>query len=444
MNKLFSRVLFAALMLAAILAVNVKPASAQEESQRNIILMTSDGPITPVLTSYIKRGIDTALERNSEVIILQLNTTGGSVDVMTSIMQVIRSSPVPIIVYVAPRGSMAGSAGTIITLAGHVAAMADETTIGAASPVGSQGEDIGETMEAKVKEMLKAEARTLTRKRGSEAMRLAEETIEDARAVTEQEAFEAGLVDLVAADINDLVYQLDGRSIMMDGKTVVLHTRGSLVEKLDNSLIEEILLLLVNPNLVFLLLSIGLQAILIELSSPGGWVAGFIGVICMLLAVYGLGALPVNWFGILFLVLAFVLFILELKTPMIGALTTAGAVSFIIGSLVLFNSTRMPGFQPVSVPLVVGTAIFLALSFLAIVTLALRAQRTPIKTGAEALPGKKGKARTDLNPGGSVQVAGEIWSAFIDTGETPIPAEERVEVVRVEGLHLIVRRIKDN
>jgi len=205
-------------------------------------------------------------------------------------------------------------------------------------------------------------------------------------------------------------------------------------------LIEEVLNTLTDPNLVFLLLAVGVQAILIELSSPGGWVAGFLGAVALLLAVYGLGVLPVNWFGLLFLAIAFVLFILELKTPALGALTAAGAISFIAGGLILFNSTPMPGFGGVSVPLVVGTGIVLAASFFGLVTFALRAQKTPIQTGREVLPGLVGVARTELNPAGMVYAAGELWSAQLAESGEALPAGTRVEIVAVEGLLLKVRK----
>jgi membrane-bound serine protease (ClpP class) len=197
---------------------------------------------------------------------------------------------------------------------------------------------------------------------------------------------------------------------------------------------------LINPNLVFLLLAIGVQAILIELSSPGGWVAGFIGVICLLLAFYGLGALPVNWFGLIFIVLAFVLFILELMTPTMGFLSIAGAASFIAGALILFNTVEVPGFPRVSIPLVVGTGIFLAASFIAIVTFALKAQRRPIQTGVEAVPGHIGVVRAELNPRGIVYLLGEQWSAELVEGTPPVLEGEKVEIVKIEGLTLKVRR----
>ncbi|MCC6146943.1 MAG: nodulation protein NfeD [Anaerolineaceae bacterium] len=411
------------------------------EDTPEVVVLTAEGAVTPIMADYISRGLELALKQDAAVAILELDTPGGSIDVMNTIIKSIRSSPIPVVVYVAPRNAMAASAGTIITLAGHVAAMAPETTIGAASPVGSQGEDIGDTMESKVKEILRAEARTLTRSRGKEATSLAEETIESARAVTADEALETGLVDIIAVDVKDLLVQLDGRVVEVNGEELILQTRNAVLLPVENTFIERILQLLVNPNLVFLLLSIGVQAILIELSSPGGWVAGFIGIICLMLAIYGLGILPVNWFGILFMLIAFVLFILEIKAPAFGALTIAGAVSFIAGALVLFNSVRMPGFPPVSVPLVVATGLILAASFFAIITFAIRVRHAPVRTGRESLPGQVGIARSEINPRGTALVAGELWVVEADPEGAFIEEGARVVVTEVEGLRLRVRKV---
>jgi membrane-bound serine protease (ClpP class) len=219
----------------------------------------------------------------------------------------------------------------------------------------------------------------------------------------------------------------------------VLQTEGLVTRELPTSFIEQLLGTLTNPNIVFLLLTIGVQAILIELSSPGGWVAGFIGIVSLALAVYGLGILPVNWFGILFVLMAFVLFIIEIKSPVHGALTVAGTASFIVGALFFFNSATVPSFFRVNVPLVIGTAIVTAGTFLVIVGFAIRAQRTPIRMGRESLAGRVGVVRERLSPEGSVQMEGELWTAESDDGST-IEVGGRVVVVRVQGLKLIVHQ----
>ncbi len=220
----------------------------------------------------------------------------------------------------------------------------------------------------------------------------------------------------------------------------MLHTAGISTRTLPTSFIEQLLGTLTNPNIVFLLLTIGVQAILIELSSPGGWVAGFVGAVSLALAVYGLGILPVNWFGILFILMAFILFIVEVKAPTHGALTAAGTASFIVGALVLFNSATVPSFLRVNVPLVIGTAIFTALTFLIIVGYAIRAQRTPIRMGKESLVGKVGVVKDALSPEGNVQLEGELWTAESEEGAS-IKAGEHVIAVRVAGLKLIVKKV---
>lgn len=413
------------------------PGSAQTE--RQILVLTASGPLTPALVEYLDRGLSLAERQGAEALILTLDTPGGQVEHMNRMIQSIRGSSIPVVIYVSPRGAIAGSAGTVIALAGHVAAMAPETAIGAASPVGGQGEDLGETIERKVKEILKAEARGLAARRGADAVALAEATIEEAKAVSASEALEAGLIDFIANDLEDLRSQLDGFEVQMQSGPRSLQTSGAELVELNQTFIEQLLGTLTNPNIVFLLMAIGVQSILIELSSPGGWVAGFIGVVSLALGAFGLGVLPVNWAGLIFLLTAFVLFILDIKAPTHGALTVAGAVSFIAGALILFNSPGTPAFQRVSVPLVVGTALLTSAAFLTIVMFAISAQRRRVEVGSEALVGRTGVAKTELAPTGMVQVGGELWSAQVGDRSAALRAGQDVEVIGVNGLRLRVR-----
>jgi membrane-bound serine protease (ClpP class) len=437
---MFKRIFLLIWIVTSLLAGGVaRPAYAQGQTPL-VITLTADGPITPAMAEYLSRGIRVAEERGAALLIVKLNTPGGSLTTMNAMVQDIRSSQVPVVFYVSPRGAMAASAGAIITLAGHVSAMAPETTIGASSPVGGQGEDLGETMAAKEKNAMRATVRSLTTQRGPEATALAEDMIQNAQAVFATEALDIGLIDFIATDQDDLLRQLDGFTVNLDAQPITLHTANARVEELSISIIEKFLLVLTDPNIVFLLITVGVQAILIEISSPGGWVAGFIGVVCLALATYGLGVLPVNWFGILFLVTAFVLFILDIKAPTHGALTIAGIGSLIVGALVLFNTPSTPSFQHVSIPLVVGTSIGTGAIFFTILMIALKAQRAPIRTGRESLIGRIGTVRSNLAPHGSVQVGGELWSAELVDGEEPLLTGTRVEVVKVDGLRLIVRK----
>jgi membrane-bound serine protease (ClpP class) len=404
------------------------------------MILTMDGAITPAMQAYLARGIKAAEQYDMQVLILQLNTPGGGLGPMQSMAEAIRASRVPVVVYVAPRGAWAGSAGTIITLAGHVAAMAPETAIGAASPVGGQGEDLGTTEQAKTTEIMKATVRSLAERRGAEAVALAEATIESAKAVSATEALQANLVDFIANDVSDLLNQMDGFTVHMADGVLVLHTSGATQQSLPMSFIEQLLQFLVDPNIVFLLLAIGVQALLIELTHPGAWVPAFFGVTCLSLAAYGLGFLPVNWFGLIFIVTAFVLFIVDIKAPTHGALTIAGVASFIIGALVLFNSAGTPRFERVSPVLVVFVGVFIGLIFAVILGYALRAQRRPVITGRESLAGETGIALRDFDPAGQVQAAGELWSADATEDSKKIKKGDKVEVVRSEGLRLKVRK----
>jgi membrane-bound serine protease (ClpP class) len=404
------------------------------------VVLTADGPIMPPMLEYIQRGIKTAEQRNAEVLVIQLNTPGGSIDTMQEIIKVIRASSVPVVVYVAPKDAQAASAGAIITMAGHASAMAPRTVIGAASPIDSSGADIESTLQSKIKEDLKAKARSLVADRGAKAIKLAEAMIDDAKAVTAKEALDAKLIDFVSDDLEDLLQSLDGFTVQMNDGPRTLNTKDIEVQALDMSLIESLLLLLTDPNIVFSLLSVGTLAILFEISSPGGWVSGFLGVVCVTISLYGIGLLSANWFGAIFLFIAFVLFILDIKAATHGALTTAGVASFIVGALVLFNSPGTPQFQRVSVPLVIGVGLILGLIFFTIMMFALRAQRGPIQTGEESFIGKTGTAKMFEGDTGQVQVEAELWSAEKAPGSESISKGDKIEVVEVRGLRLIVKK----
>jgi len=433
-------------LLFSLLALAFQPVSAlsgivAQGDAPLVLVLNAEGPVAPAMQEYIGRGLDIAERRNADLVILQLDTPGGGIDTMNNIVQDIRDSRIPVVVYVAPRGAMAASAGTLITMAGHASAMAPETIIGAASPVGGQGEDLSETLKAKEIEALKATVRTLGEHRSDKAIALAESAIEDAKAASATEALDAGLVDFIASDLDDLLRQLDGFEVHLIDGPRTLETTNAITETVEASFIEQLLSMLTNPNVVFLLLAIGAQAIFIELGSPGGWVAGFIGVVCLALAGYGLGVLPVNWFGIVFLATSFVLFILDIKAPTHGALTAAGIGTFIVGALVLFNSPGTPQFQRVSIPLVIIVGLLTGAMFGVIVGIGIRALKTPVRAGRESLLGKTGTATTAFKTTGQVQVGSELWTAEAAEGSEKIRKGDRIEVVEIQGLRLKVRKI---
>jgi membrane-bound serine protease (ClpP class) len=420
------------------------PMNVYSDSGKKVALLQAEGPLTPVMVEYLERGLKRAERENAEAVIFQFDTPGGQIDHMNNMVKAIRASEIPVVVYIAPRGAIAGSAGLIIVLSGHVAAMAPETAIGASSPVSSQGEDLDETIATKEKEILKAEVRSLAGNRGPEAVALAESAIEEAKAASVEEAFQTGLIDIIANDLQDLIRQLDGFQVEMSSGLRELQTVDSEIVEIPQNFIEQFLHTLTNPNIIFILLTVGVQAILIEISSPGGWVAGFIGVICLALGTYGIGVIPVNWFGLIFLATSFVLFFLDIKAPTHGALTAAGLASFIVGALVLFNSPGTPDFQRVSVPLVVGAGFVTAAGFIFIISFAIRAQKRPVQVGAEALIGEVGFARTAIDSIGTIHVAGELWSAQLMEGASPIAEGQAVRVAGVQGLRLLVHAEHEN
>ena len=408
----------------------------------DVLVLEIEGPVTPAMASYFERGIAEAEASGAEALLIILNTPGGAVDTTQGIVRTFRAAEVPIIVYISPSGAQAASAGSIITVAAHASAMAPETVIGAASPVGEGGAELDETIFRKITEDLSALVRSLTERRGEEVSKLVEEMIVDARAVNAQEALDVGLIDAIAEDVPDLLAQLDGLMVVVDDEEMVLNTRTATAQPFD--IIEQILHALSNPLLLGILLTIGVQAILIEISSPGGWAAGFIGVVCLGLGLYGLGQLPANWLGLGLVAVAFVLFVLEVKAPVHGALALAGTATLLAGLLVLFNSPGTPEFARISISGAVTVSLISAAFFIFIVTMALRAPSAQPATGSEGLVGQKGPVRTALTAvaegesfNGMVLVAGELWRAQADEA---IEKGEVVRVTAVDGFTLHVKR----
>jgi membrane-bound serine protease (ClpP class) len=423
-------IVYLVLILTSLLSSAV---NAQTEGQ--VLVMEVTGPVTPVMLSFIERGIEEAEGQGAEALVIMLNTPGGDVELTKTIIQAMIAADVPMVVYVAPRGARAASAGTFITLAGHVAAMAPTTSIGAASPISGQGEELSETLKGKITNILQADIEGLAQRRGEKAVEWAREAVSEARAATAEEALELGVIDFIANDLEDLLRQMDGFSVTLhDGQEVTLQTADAATEEVPMTPIEQFLHTITNPNIAFILLTLGINGILFELSSPGGYAAGVVGVICLLLAFYALGVLDVNYTGLLFIALAFVLFVIDIKAPTHGMLTVGGIVSFILGSLLLFNSP----FYAVSRSLVISVGLATGAFFAFIVAKAVLIQRRPATTGAEGLIGALATVRTDLAPTGTVYLKGEWWEAEADT--PPIEAGEQVRVKSVDGFRVRVTR----
>lgn len=404
---------------------------------RSVIVLTYDGPVTPAMLAYLERGLAHAEEVDATAVIFMLDTPGGSVDITQDISQAIQQSPVPVIVYVAPARAWAASAGALITLSGHMAVMAPETLIGAASPVDSSGADLPETAQRKAEEALAATARSLAARRGDDAVQWAEQIVLSAEAATAEEALELGAVDAIASDIPDLLRQLDGRVVMVGGVEQTLALEDVQVEPFHANVFEQLLGILSNPAVAVILLTLGINAILYELSAPGGYVAGAVGIIALLLAFYSLGTLQANFAGLAFVVVAFALFIIDLKAGTGGALTAAGLVAFVLGVAMLFDSSY------VAVPWGAITGATLAVTLFVLIALRAiaRTQRSRPYGGGDALVGMVGSSRSILDPNGMVYLMGAWWEATSEGGM--IDADTPIVVTRREGHHLWVRQTQD-
>ncbi len=422
--------------LAALVAVMLLAlARAAWAADPRVHVMEVEGPITPVVATYIERGLTDAAEQGATLVVLRIDTPGGAVDVMTSITRTLQGSSVPVVAWVAPRGAMAASAGTFLVLASHVAAMAPGTTIGAASPVGGQGEELPSTMREKTTSVMVSQIKDLARRRGEKARKWAVDSVQNAAAATETDALRLGVIDFVAEDSTLLLAQLQDHEVDVGGESVRLELRGATIVDAPMTAVERFLHTITNPNLVFVLMLLGVAGVIVEMSNPGAILPGVVGGICLLMAFYALGVLPVNYAGVFLIVLAAALFLLELKITSHGLLTVGGIVAMVFGGMILFDSPVYEVSMGVIVVVAICTAAFAAFA----VQAALRAQMRRVATGKEALIGRRGTVRAPLDPVGMVMVQGELWSARAEGAPVPVGAD--VEVVGEEGFELRVRRI---
>lgn len=395
------------------------------------------GVINPVTAGYISRGIDAAEKAGATAVVIELDTPGGLESSMRQIVQRFNAASVPVVVYVWPPGGRAASAGTFITLAGHVAAMAPNTSIGAAHPVGGQGEEIEGPLGEKVTNDAVAFIRGIARLRNRNED-WAEKAVRESVSVPEYEAVEINVVDLTATDLPDLLRKIDGRQVSLPQGTVTLQTAQAPIQRFEMTLIERFLLVISDPNIAFMLLSLGFAGIFFELLHPGGIFPGVFGAIALLLAFFALGTLPVNWAGVALIGLAFLLFFLELFIASHGILGLGGTIALAVGGMILVSGTGVPGLQ-VSRWLVFGMTGAIAAFFLYVVAALLRIRKKQAATGSQGLIGKEAEVRTPLTPEGMVFVDGALWNAISEGG--PVDAGRRVTVTAVEGLRLRVRPV---
>jgi membrane-bound serine protease (ClpP class) len=413
------------------------PLALAQETDKEVLVVDVTGPVTPIMLSRIERSIAEADTRQAEALIIRLDTPGGSVELTQRIIQALIAADVPVVVYIWPPGGHAASAGTFITLAGHVAAMAPRTSIGAASPIDGSGADIDETLRAKIQNILVADIKGLANRRGEKALAWAEQAITEAKAASADEALDLGVIDFIAPDLDDLLKQMDGFKVEVSGDEVILATADVQVNFLEATTVEELLSILTNPTIALFLISIGGLAIVYEIANPGGYMSGVIGVICLVIGLYALGQLPVNYAGLALILLALALFGAEFFVHSHGALTAGGMAAFIIGALILFNTDEFTYQLPW--PSIIGIPVAIAAVLAFAVRKAWQARRTKPVTGQEGLIGAFGTVKVALEPEGSVFVWGERWQATSASGQT-IPVGERVKVTAIEGLHLKVEK----
>jgi membrane-bound serine protease (ClpP class) len=408
---------------------------AQDRVVEEVVTLRVDGPIVPVVAEYLDRGISEA-ERRGAVCVIELSTPGGLYDTTQKIVRRILNAHVPVVVYVSPAGSWASSAGTFITISAHVAAMAPGSRIGAAHPVAGGGEELSGAQEEKITQDAAAWVRSLAEMRDRNAEK-AELTVTESRSYTDKEALEYGLIDLRVQDLNELLAAIDGRRVTLNsGDEVLLSTAGAVPERKDMTRVERILHTLSNPNLAYILLSIGMLGLLMEFYNPGAIFPGAAGGLALLLALYSLGTLNADWSGVLLIILGFVLLALELFVTSFGLLTAGGLIAVTLGSLMLFSGS--PAGIGINFGVIAGVVVGIALFVIIAGQAVIKAHRRRATTGMEGMVGTAGIALTVLDPKGTVLFEGERWRARAENG--PIGADEEVVVVRVEGLSLVVRR----
>ncbi len=421
-------------VLLVLLAVSALGWPARSAAAAAVHVIRVDGIISPSSAGYISEAIKLADKEGAEALVIELDTPGGLDTSMRDIIKDILAAERPIVVYVSPSGGRAASAGCYITLAAHIAAMAPATNIGASTPVAMGGE-MGKDLRDKAINDAAAYMRTLAERRGRNA-KWAEDTVRKKASATEKEALQLKVIDLVSPSLESLLEAIDGRTVITAKGKVTLKTKGAAVKRSDMTFREKILKIISDPTVAYILLMLGLLGLYFEFSTPGAILPGVLGGIFLILAFYAFQTLPVNYAGLLLIILATILFVAEIKVQSHGILTIGGVTSLILGSLMLVDSPAP--FMRISLSAILAMAGATTAFFLFVVGFGVRALRRPTTTGAEGLIGTVGTARTRLAPEGQVLVRGELWSARC---AEPVEPGEPIRVEQMEGLRLTVSRL---
>ena len=401
-----------------------------EPAKNEVIIIELEGPINPGTAMYVKRGLLEAKKREAELAVIRLDTPGGLGSSMRAIVKAILNSPVPVVVYVAPKGAGAASAGVLVTISAHIAAMAPGTNIGAAHPVMSGGKEIGKTMSEKIVNDMASYGRGIAKDKGRNG-KWVERAIRESVSITAEEALKKNVIDLTARDMDDLLKRIDGRKVSISGTKITLSTADIKKIYFRPGFRDRVLTTISDPNIAYILMMIGLAGLYFELSSPGAIFPGVIGAISLILAFYSFQTLPVNYAGLLLIALAIILFILEIKVTSYGILSIGGLISLTIGSIMLFEDVG------VSLKLMMPTILLIGGFFVVVAGLAFRAIRSKPKGGIEGLIGETGSVKEPIAPEGLVFVHGEYWKA---EAAEEIATGEKVEVTGLDGMILKVKK----
>jgi len=432
-KKFFCAFFFLGLFLAGLLLSLLPGFLPAQEKQVNMLKIND--AITPAIADFIKRGIEQSVKDRAECLIIQMDTPGGLDLSMRDIIKEMMNADIPIVVYVAPSGARAASAGVFITLASDIAAMAPGTNIGAAHPVAVGGGKMDRTMAEKVVNDAVAYIESIAEKKGRN-VKWAAKAVRESVSITETEALKIKIIDLIAKDVDDLLAKIDGKTLEKSKRKIKLATKGLKTNLVEMGFRERFLATLSNPNIAYILMMIGLVGLYFELSNPGAIFPGVIGGICLILAFFAFRTLPVNYAGVLLILLGIFLFIAEVKVASYGLLSVGGVISLALGSIMLFDSP-LP-FLRASLTVIIPTVLVAAGFFLFAVAMTVKAHRAKPATGREGLVGQVGRATTRLAPEGKVFVHGEFWDAY---AEGTIEQGQKLRVVKVEGLMLKVEKI---
>ena len=409
--------------------------SGKNRPAKQVDVIKINDAITPAIADFIRQSIEQSVKDGAECLVIEMDTPGGLDLSMRDIIKDMMNADIPIVVYVAPSGARAASAGVFITLASDIAAMAPGTNIGAAHPV-AMGGKMDRTMTEKVVNDSVAYIESIAEKKGRN-VKWATQAVKESVSITETEALKIKIVDLIAKNMDDLLTKIDGKTVEKARRTFKLATKGAKINMVEMGFRERFLATLSNPNIAYILMMIGLVGLYFELSNPGAIFPGVIGGICLILAFFAFRSLPVNYAGVLLILLGVVLFIAEIKIPSYGLLTVGGVISLALGSIMLFESPfpYLRASLAVIIPTVAVTAAF----FIFAVTMTVKAHMAKPATGKEGLLGEVGTATTRLAPEGKVFVHGEIWNAYADR---TIEEGEKVRVLKAEGLRLKVEKLR--